>query len=182
MDKKEFLLEIGVKTTKDIQNNPKIRQVIDYIEENDISYFSTGNYIDPDKFLYFIENMKSADKIISVLNKEAYLSNFNYDYKDLVKFFNLYNPDKIDMIGGSMVLTDSEYLKYTTIEWTENVLSKSEFIIKLNKDRVTFEENPYRPGELEYISAFEHNVRTLALAKKEGRLLEVLKRATNVMG
>ena len=46
------------------------------------------------------------------------------------------------MIAGSMILTDNEYLKYATIEWTQDVFSKSELIIKLYKDRVEFEENP----------------------------------------
>ncbi len=182
MDKAEFLRNIGVKTTKEIQSNPKIRQIVNYITENDLSFFSSDNYINEDKFLYFITNMKSVENVIEVLNNDAYLSNFNYDYKDLVKFFNIYDPKKINMIGGSMILTDKEYLQNATVEWTQNVLSKSELIIKLNKDRITFEENPYTPYDVEYIPAFEYNVRALAEAKKQGKLEEVIKKASNIMG
>lgn len=182
MDKAKFLRDIGVKTTKEIQNNPKIRQIVSYIEENDISYLSSDNYINEDKFLYFILNMNSAKNVIAVLNNDTYLSNFNYDYKDLVKFYNIYDPEKITMIGGSMILTDKEYLKNATVEWTQNVLSKSELIIKLNKDKVTFEENPYTPYDVEYIPAFEYNVRALAEAKRQGKLEEVIKKASNIMG
>lgn len=181
MEKVEFLRNIRVKATKEIQSNPKIKQIINYIKNNDIKYLANFNYINEEKFLYFIINMKSADNIIEVLNNEAYLFNFNYDYKNLVKFFNIYNPKKIDMIAGSMILTDNEYLKYATIEWTQDIFSRSELIIKLYKDRVGFEENTCNPGNIEYISAFEQNLRTLVKAKEEGKLEEVIRRATNIM-
>ena len=181
MEKVEFLQNIGVKATKEIQSNPKIKQIINYIENSDIKYLANFNYINEEKFLYFIINMKSANSIIEVLNNDAYLFNFNYDYKELVKFFNIYNPKKIDMIAGSMILTDNEYLKYATIEWTQDVFSKSELIIKLYKDRVEFEENPYNPEDIKYISAFEQNLRILVEAKKQGKLEEVIRRATNTM-
>lgn len=181
MDKVEFLRNIGVKATKEIQSNPKIRQIVNYIKNNDITDLTNCNYINEEKFLYFITNMKSANSIIEVLNNDAYLLNFNYDYKELVKFFNIYNPKKIDMIGGSVILADKEYLKYATIEWTQDIFSKSELIIKLYKDKVEFEKNPYNPRDIEYISAFEQNLRVLVIAKKQGRLEEVIRRATNTM-
>lgn len=181
MDEAEFLRNIGVKATKEIQSNPKIRQLINYIKNNDITNLTNVNYINEEKLLYFITNMTSADSIIEVLKNDAYLFNFNYDYKELVRFFNIYNPKKIDMIGGSRILTDKEYLKYATIEWTQDVFSKSELIINLYKDKVKFEQNPYNPGDIEYISAFEQNLRVLVIAKKQGRLEEVIRKATNVM-
>lgn len=181
MDKVEFLRNIGVKATDEIKNNPKIKQIVNYIKNKDITYLTNFNYINEEKFLYFIINMKSANSIIEVLNNDAYLFNFNYDYKDLVKFFNIYNPKKIDMIAGSMILTDNEYLKYATIEWTQDIFSKSELIIKLYKDKVEFEKNPYNPGDIEYIPAFEQNIRILSKAKKQGKLEEVIHRATNIM-
>ncbi len=181
MDKAEFLRNIGVKATKEIQSNQKISQLVNYIKNKDITNLTNVNYINEEKFLYFITNMTSADSIIEVLKNDAYLFNFNYDYKELVKYFNIYNPKKIAMIGGSMILTDKEYLKYATIEWTQDVFSKSELIIKLYKNKVEFEQNPYNPGDIEYISAFEQNLRVLIIAKKQGRLEEVIRKATNVM-
>ena len=181
MDKVEFLRNIGVKATYEIKNNPKIKQIVNYIKNNKITSLANSNYINEEKFLYFIINMKSANSIIEVLNNDTYLLNFNYDYKDLVKFFNIYNPKKIDMIAGSMILTDNEYLKYATVEWTQDVFSKSELIIKLYKDRIEFEKNPYNPEDIKYISAFEQNLRILVEAKKQGRLEEVIRMATNTM-
>ena len=181
MDKAEFLRNIGVKATKEIQSNQKISQLVNYIKNKDITNLTNVNYINEEKFLYFITNMTSADSIIEVLKNDAYLFNFNYDYKELVKYFNIYNPKKIAMIGGSMILTDKEYLKYATIEWTQDVFSKSELIIKLYKNKVEFEQNPYNPGDIEYISAVEQNLRVLIIAKKQGRLEEVIRKATNVM-
>ena len=181
MDKVKFLQNIGVKNIKELQNNPKINQIINYIENNDTNYLINSNYINEEKFLYFITNMKSANNIIEILNNDIYLLNFNYDYKELVKFFNIYNPKSIDMIAGSMILTDKEYLKYATIEWTQDIFSKSELIIKLYKDKVEFKENPHKPKDIEYISAFEQNLRVLAIAKEQKRLKEVICKATNTM-
>ena len=181
MDKVKFLQNIGVKNIKELQNNPKINQIINYIENNDINYLINSNYINEEKFLYFITNMKSANNIIEILNNDAYLLNFNYDYKELVKFLNIYNPKSINMIAGSMILTDKEYLKYATIEWTQDIFSKSELIIKLYKDKVEFKENPLKPKDIEYISAFEQNLRVLAIAKEQKSLKEVICKATNTM-
>lgn len=181
MDKVEFLQNIGVKLTKKIQSNPKLTQIVNYIKNNNIICLANSNYINEEKFLYFITNMKSINSIIEVLNNDVYLLNFNYNYKELVKFFNIYNPKKIDMIGGSMILTDNEYLKYASIEWTQDIFSKSELIIKLYENKVKFEENPYNSGDIEYISAFEQNLRTLAKAKKQGKLKEIIYMATNKM-
>ena len=57
MDKVKFLQNIGVKNIKELQNNPKINQIINYIENNDINYLINSNYINEEKFLYFITNM-----------------------------------------------------------------------------------------------------------------------------
>lgn len=181
MDKVYFLKNIGVKATDEIQNNPKIKQIINYINNNDINYRAMAKYINEEKFLYFIENMKSINNIIEVLNNDSYLLNFNYDYKNLVKFFNIYNSKKINMIAGAIILTDKEYLKYATVEWTQDVFSKSELIIKLCGDKIKSEKNTHKLGDIEYVSAFELNLRTLAKAKKEGRLEEVIRIATNIM-
>lgn len=181
MDKVDFLRNIGVKTTKEIKDNAKVKQINNYIEKNDIAHSTSSTYINEDKFLYFILNMKSIPNIIEVLNNESYLLNFNYEYKELVKFFNIYNPKRISMISGARILTDEEYLKYASIEWTQNVFSKSELIIKLHKDKVQFEQNPYSQKDVRYISAFEQNLRTLVEAKKLGILKDVIKRATDVM-
>ena len=181
MNKVEFLRNIGVKNTKEIQSNPKIEQIVNYIENNDIKYLANCNYINEEKYLYFISNMKSINHIIEVLNNELYLFNFNYDYKNLVKFFNIYDPKKINMIAGSMILTDKDYLQYATIEWTEDIFSKSELIMKLCKNDIKFEKNPYHSGDIEYISAYEQNLRILDEAKKYGKLKAVICEATNVM-
>ena len=181
MDKVDFLRSFGLKATKEIKDNAKVKQINNYIEKNDIAHSTSSTYINEDKFLYFILNMKSIPNIIEVLNNESYLLNFNYEYKELVKFFNIYNPKRISMISGAKILTDNEYLKYAGIEWTQNVFSKSELIIKINKDKIQFEQNPYYPEDIRYISAFEQNLRTLVEAKKQGKLKEVIKRATDVM-
>ena len=174
MDKVDFLRNIGVKATKEIKDNAKVKQINNYIEKNDIAYSTSSTYINEDKFLYFILNMKSIPNIIEVLNNESYLLNFNYEYKELVKFFNIYNPKRISMISGAKILTDNEYLKYAGIEWTQNVFSKSELIIKINKDKIQFEQNPYYPEDIRYISAFEQNLRTLVEAKKNKEGLKKL--------
>ena len=111
MEKVDFLRNIGVEPTKEIKNNPKTKQIINYIEKNNIAYLTNSNYINEEKFLYFILNMKSILNIIEVLNTESYLVSFNYEYKDLVKFFNIYNPKRISMISGAKILTDEEYLR-----------------------------------------------------------------------
>ena len=181
MNKVDFLRSFGLKATKEIKDNAKVKQINNYIEKNDIAHSTSSTYINEDKFLYFILNMKSIPNIIEVLNNESYLLNFNYEYKELVKFFNIYNPKRISMISGARILTDEEYLKYASIEWTQNVFSKSELIIKLHKDKVQFEQNPYSQKDVRYISAFEQNLRTLVEAKKLGILKDVIKRATDVM-
>lgn len=59
--------------------------------------------------------MKSISNIVEILNDNTYSFSFNYDYKDLVKFFNIYNTKRISMISGSIIITDKEYLNYAGI-------------------------------------------------------------------
>lgn len=53
MDKVKFLQDIGVKNTKEIQKNPKIKQIINYIKDKNISYLANSDYINEEKFFIF---------------------------------------------------------------------------------------------------------------------------------
>lgn len=183
MEVKEFLNEIGIDATKELLENPKMKQLVDFIENNNISYFYFDEYINPKKFEYFIENMNSLENIIEVLCNSTYISTFNYNYDKYVELFNIYNSKKFSMYGGNkaLIFIDKEYLKYASVEWTQNVLFKSNKIIRLKKDRVVIEKNKIDKENEDYIAPIELNIQSLSKAKEQERLKEVIIHATKSM-
>lgn len=182
MDEKEFLNQLGINATKELTSNPKINQIVKYMRENNKYIFSTGYKINSDEFIYFINNMNSIENIVGVLNTPVMMRNFSDSYKKYIKVLNIYNIKKIKWYGDyTLILADEEYLENATVEWTQDVLFKSNKIIKLSKDRVTFKENTYSEDDYDYISPIKLNLRTLNEAKTQGRLKEVLLRATKSM-
>lgn len=183
MEVKEFLDEVGIEVTKELLENPKMKQLVDFIERNNISYICFDEYINPKKFEYFIENMNSLENIIEVLCNSAYISTFNYNYDKYVELFNIYDSKKVSMYGGNkaLIFIDEEYLKYASVEWTQDILFKSNKIINLKKDRVVVETNKLEREDKNYIAPIELNIQTLLKAKEQGRLKEVISHATRSM-
>lgn len=182
MEEREFLNEVGIVATKELLANPKIKQIVKYLTNENIVVFNTCNNIKTEEFLYFINNMNSIENIVGVLNSSVMMRNFSTSYKKYIEVLNHYDIHKISWYGDlTLILADSEYLANAAIEWTQNVLFKSNKIIKLQKDRIIFKENIYSEDDYDYIPPIKLNLRTLIQAKEQGRLEEVIKRATKSM-
>lgn len=182
MNEREFLNEVGIVATKELLDNPKIKQIVKYLTKEGMYVFNTGLKIKPEAFLEFVNEMNSIENIVGVLNSSVMMRNFSESYKKYILVLNHYDIRKISWYGDlTLILADSEYLANSTIEWTENVLFKSNKIIKLQSDRVIFKENIYSEDDYDYIPPIKLNLRTLVQAKEQGRLKEVIKRATKSM-
>lgn len=182
METKEFLSIIGIIPTKELLDNSKLKQIINYINENDIVIFDTGIYIKKEAFEILLNDVNSVETIIKILSTDADVMCLNRDAKNITKFYNLYNFKFVEWLGkNTEILIDEEYLKYATKEWTENVLFNSNKIIHIGKERVTIRENPHKKDTSNYIAPIELNIESLIQAKQKGILKEVLQKATQAM-
>ena len=171
MSSREFLKDLGVEPTNELVNHPKIKQLIKYLDDNNTYCVIFEDYIDPEKFLYFIDNMNSIKNIAVLLNQSAFSTLFNFEYEKYIKLYNIYDAEIIPLYACTEVLYDEDYLKFASKEWTQDVFVNSKKVIKLYKDRIVIKDS------LEYIFPFEQNLYTLKKAKKEGKLGEVITRA-----
>lgn len=182
MEVKQFLNAIGVEPTKELLNNPKIKQLVEFIAANRYDTLYSEGEISPIAFEYLVNNSNSLENVSCILCDPVLSFILSSEYEELVKFYNTYDYKKTSWFGHkTMILVDDEYLAYATKEWTQDVLFKSNKIIKLRKDRVIFENNPYEKDDYNYIDPIEINLITLLKAKQEGRLKEVITKATKSM-
>ena len=68
METKEFLSIIGIIPTKELLDNSKLKQIINYINENDIVIFDTGIYIKKEAFEILLNDVNSVETIIKILS------------------------------------------------------------------------------------------------------------------
>lgn len=177
MNSKEFLKDLGVEPTKELVNHPKIKQLIKYLDDNNTYSVIFEDYIRPETFLYFIDNMNSIKNIAVLLNQSVFSTLFNFEYEKYIKLYNIYDAEIIPLYACTEVLYDEDYLKFASKEWTQDVFVNSKKVIKLYKDRIVIKDYNVSPDSLEYISPFEQNLYALKKAKKEGKLGEVITRA-----
>ena len=177
MSSREFLKDLGVEPTNELVNHPKIKQLIKYLDDNNTYSVIFEDYIDPEKFLYFIDNMNSIKNIAVLMRQSVFELLFPYDYEKFIKLYNIYDAEIIPLHACTEVLYDEEYLKFASKEWTQEVFVNSKKIVRLYKNRIVIKEYNVSPDSLEYISPFEQNLYTLKKAKKEGKLGEVITRA-----
>lgn len=182
MEKKEFLNVAGIAPTKELLDNPKIKQIVDFVNKHGFILYDTDAYIKPEVFNTLIDYIHSAEAIIQILNRESEATSLNTHLDSIIKFYNLYDPYKVQWLGkDTAILVDEEYLKNSTKEWTENVLFKSNKIIFVGQKRVTIRENRYSKDEPKYIEPIELNVTALRVAKERGMLKQAILQATEIM-
>ena len=84
MSSREFLKDLGVEPTNELVNHPKIKQLIKYLDDNNTYCVIFEDYIDPEKFLYFIDNMNSIKNIAVLMRQSVFELLFPYDYEKFV--------------------------------------------------------------------------------------------------
>lgn len=174
---KGFLKKLNVQPTEEILKNPKMKQIVDYVEANDIEIYESEEVINSNAFNVLLTNINSIEALAHILNKSSIVGCINYHAETLAKFYNLYDYTKVEWLGErTRILVDAEYLKYATKEWTEDILFKSNKIIHIGKERLIFKENMD-----EDLNPIEHNIRVLQEAKERGILSSVISRATQTM-
>ena len=117
MDIKTLCNIFNFECTKEIEENLKLRQLVEYIHKNNIEYSEVGeDIISKEAFRKFIENIKSIKVASKVIGKYPNLAPIEFNPELVAKFFNIYD---ISIYPGSFVaelLVNEEYLIYASVE------------------------------------------------------------------
>lgn len=176
---KEFIDATKIKlTTKEIYKNTKVKQLIDYINENDIDICENDISINEDAFLELLESVHSLDSVLKILSRTSDLLSINYRAKQIADFYNLYDTDKFEGLSyeQAKILLDEEYLKYASKEWTESHFLGYPRIIHVSAKRVISRANTKSEDDEDYIEPIYINLRALEKAKQQNLLKEVVLR------
>lgn len=179
MEIRDFLLTINIKPTKELLANTKLATIVDYINANDINVTINEEYINPQSFSRFLEEIRSVKTAVSILNASNAAFIINFYGKEIASWYNLYNPEKFRWINSdySQVLLSNEYLKVAPIEWTETVFKKFDKIVTVGKDgRVIVRNNVHSEDEEGYIDPIYMNMMALSVAKDKGLIGKVVNR------
>lgn len=173
MTMKEMLETFGIKnpTSKSI-NHPKMRQLLNYCNKNDIDIFEHDFLINEDAFLTLVQNIHSFETLMLIVKKASVLLNIDYNPKEMAIFYNYYDPQILQYNLDNEILIDEEYLKYASKEWTEHNFINQRKILVWENDRLILKENPYHDEE--YIASFDLNVQALKKAKEHNLLKEAI--------
>ena len=178
MDIKKLCNVFNFECTKEIEENLKLRQLVEYINKNNIEYSEVGeDIISKEAFIKFIEKIKSIKVASKVIGKYPNLAPIELNPELVANFFNIYD---ISIYPGSFVaelLVNEEYLKYASVEWTqEHILSFSfDKIIKFEKNKIIVKENKLtEENEAEYLPGMHPNVEALKKAFKKGVLKQAI--------
>ena len=67
MEVKQFLNAIGVEPTKELLNNPKIKQLVEFIAANKYDTLYSEGEISPIAFEYLVNNSNSLENVSCIL-------------------------------------------------------------------------------------------------------------------
>lgn len=174
---KDFIKALNIKlTTKEIYKDTKVKQLIKYINDNNIDIYENDLYINEEVFLELLHNIHSLDTFVRILYSNASLLNINYHVKEMIMLYNMYDPRKIGYMSYDefSILIDKEYLKYASKEWTEDYFINYPRILHVYKDRVVSKCNTRYEDEVDYVRPLFLNLDALKKAKENGLLKEVI--------
>lgn len=166
------------KCTKEVKENLKVRQLVEYIKENNIEYSDVGeDILSKEAFIKFIENINSLKIAVKVIGEYPNLTAIEFNPELVAKFFNIYD---VSIYPGSFVaelLVYEEYLKYASVEWTkEHILNFSyDKVLELEGNDIKVKENILTDeNEDDYMPGMYENVEALKLALKNNILKEAI--------
>ena len=178
MDIKTLSNIFNFECTKEVEENLKVRQLVEYINKNNIEYSDLGeDILSKEAFINFIENVNSLKIASKVIGEYPNLAAIEFNPELVAKFFNIYD---ISIYPGSFIaelLVDEEYLKYASVEWTkEHILSFSfDKVLEIEKDKIIVKENKLtEENEDEYLPGMHQNVEVLKYAIKKNILKEAI--------
>lgn len=169
------------KCTKEMENDEKLKQLIEYISKNKLDYKSIGdNNISPKSFMSFLHNINSVERAVIALKK--FPDNLSIDFapESVAKFFNIYDPKEFSYPGSfaAELLTDDEYLRYATPEWTNSHILNYSYnkVLSIDDNNVISVNDNYLTQENEevYESSMDINIDQLVIAKERGILKEAI--------
>lgn len=176
---KEFIDVTNIKlTTKEIYEDTKVKQLITYINDNDIDIYENNLYINEDAFLELLHNIHSLDVFLRIIYSSVNILSIEYHGKEMAMLYNMYDPKKIGYMSYDEfnILLDEEYLKYASKEWTEDYLINYPRILYVYKDKVVSRRNTKYEDEKDYIRPLYLNLKALRKAKENGLLKEAIKK------
>lgn len=177
MTVKELLKVIGIKKpTIKLMTHPKLIQVLNCCNEQDITVYEHDFVINEDAFIVFLDNIHSIETLFELLKNVSFLLSINYNPKEIAIFYNLYDSKKLQYNEDSEILIDDEYLMYATKEWTENTFIKQDKVLYISDKRMILKPNLKKIDEDDYVESYLLNLIALKKAKELGLLKEAIKK------
>ena len=160
-----------------VKDHPKVKAFIQYVKDNDLYLGETNVGMNSDDFIRLVEGIQSFTTLSKILAKPRDFLSVSSQCDNMIKWYNIYNPEKLDCIfhkEEASILIDKEYFKYASVEWTEDIFQHIEKVLVFNGDKYELQDNPLKEDDNEYIDSYSLNVSTLYYAKKNGTLKEAI--------
>ncbi len=179
MNMNELLNTININDKKILKNHPKMILFLKYINENNCDIYEHDFAINAKAFQILLETINSFSTLLEILKKSADLLSINFNPKQMANFYNLYNPNIIQYSKDAEILMDQEYLKYTSIKWTEEKFLNLNKVLYITNNRIILKNNPHNPNDYKYIESYLLNLVSLKKAKDLNLMKQALIKLIN---
>lgn len=182
MVKNEVLKALKIQTV----NTPKIKELIRYVNENNIDISSYDSSILSSKSAFaFICAMNSTKKTAELLfnSNESTLRAINCKPLFIAEFYNIYDlEDTFVPLYDISFLTSKDYLKLVPIEWTKKyIFENTKYYLKKQGKGYSLTLDEAKPFEIdhEYKNVFDENLTALEKAKSDKELINMVKKLSD---
>lgn len=164
--------------------NIKLKNILDFINSNNIDISDYNGQISSDRLLTFISKMYSIEKTVQILccGNDAIYRAINIKPIQTAQFYNIYSLDFVPPITNISVILSQEYLELVPIEWTEKYIFKNtQFYLKKHGKgyRVINDEDDYFSIRDNFINIFDENISSLENAIKNSTLDKAIKKLSD---
>ncbi len=174
MKAKDFCDLFSIDCTKELVKNEKFKKLIQYINKNHIEYlYNEEKVMSTQRFITFLEEIKSVSLAAELIKDYKDLTAIGINPKMVAKYYNVYPKNYFYYPGSYMadILTDDNYLKLATIDWTKEHIFDGNYdkILVIKKDGILVKENKSKD-----MPSMHQNIEALYQAREKGILKEAI--------
>lgn len=174
MRAREFCDLFCIEYSKELSKNKKFKELIKYINKNQIEYLYTDEEVMTlEKFLIFLNEIKTVSLAAEILKDYKDLVAIGINPKMVAKYYNIYPKDYFYYPGSYVadILTDEKYLDEATIEWTKDHIFDAEYnkTLVIKGKGISVKENKSKD-----IPNMHQNINALHIARKKGILKQAI--------
>ncbi len=166
--------------------NLKLKNILDYINNNKLDIFCYNGQISSESMLTFISKMYSTEKTVKILfcGNDAIYRTINAKPAQTAQFYNLYSLNYIPPITDISVILSEKYLEMVPTEWTEKyILENVQIYLKKHGKgfRVINDRDDYFEINNSCKNVFDENISSLENALKDNALDKAIKKLSDTV-